>query len=197
MSTRRLALALITSSLAFGSAGGLRAQDDDPLRGGTFEFGAVVGRGSFQSKSGLESCTWFGVRLGHRFAPFSGNDRLQLGIRTGLEGCATDHVEDGRIDVIHLNVTILLGLRLGRSWMVYWGNGIGELLGDSTPGAGREVEPRFGGHTGLGVIRALGRRFFLDASLTGIIFENFDRGEAPEGGSTLGLVPSLMLALQI
>ncbi len=52
-------------------------------------------------------------------------------------------------------------------------------------------------HFGPGVTWALARHLLLDASLIGIVFEDFGLGDSPVGGSTLGLMPTLMLAIQI
>lgn len=176
--------------------GSARAQES-PLRGGRFEVGLTTGAGSFQSKSGLESCRWQGLRIGHRFAPFPGNEKLRIGFRTGWEGCLTDHATEGRVDVIHVNAGLYLGLQPSSRWLVYWFTGVGELLGDSTPGPGDKVEPRFSIHLGPGVTWAFSDRFFLDGSVMGVVYEGFELGGPSAAGSTFGLVPNLMLGLQI
>ncbi|MFQ5690038.1 MAG: hypothetical protein ACE5HQ_07190 [Gemmatimonadota bacterium] len=190
-----LVFATVLAPLA-ATSGELHGQEG-PLRGGAFEFTPVLGFGSFQGKSRLDSCLWFGVRIGHRFTPFKGNERLQLGFRTGWEGCSSRHSEVGGVDLIHLNATVLFGFRLSRAALLYWGAGLGELLADTTVGEDNQVKGRFAGHTGPGVTWALGRHLLLDASVKGILFEDFDLGSAPAGGSTLGVVPSLILGVQI
>ncbi|MFV1988695.1 MAG: hypothetical protein ACC682_15580 [Gemmatimonadota bacterium] len=167
------------------------------LRGGTFEVGAVLGSAMFGSKSRLQSCRWNGARFGHRFDGIGGNERIQLGFRIGIEGCLTEHDEVGRVDLIHASGSILFGFRASSSWLVYWTSGVGELLGDSTPGSGDEVEPRFAWNGGPGVIWAFSNRFLLDASLMGLVFGNFALGTDPAEGSVFGFIPNLMIALQI
>jgi len=173
------------------------AAQEAPLRGGAFDFTGVFGQGSFQDKTQLNSCAWFGARIGHRFAPFPGNERIQMGVRTGFEACSTQHPEAGQLDIIHLNLTVLAGFRVSRSLMLYWGTGFGELLDDTTVGSGGTVDARFAGHTGPGVTWAVGNHLILDASVKGIVFEDFALGTSPAGGSTLGLVPSVSVGFQI
>ncbi|MDH3733280.1 MAG: hypothetical protein OEU54_07080 [Gemmatimonadota bacterium] len=194
-------------ALVLSAATQLRAQDASEtdqapfettnLRGRLFEAGAVLGPASFGSKSRLASCRWNGVRFGHRFAPVSGSETIQLGFRLGIEGCITEHEEAGRVDLIHAHAGVLFGLRASGSVLFYWFSGVGELLGDSTPGPGDEVEPRFAWHGGPGVTWAFSRRFFLDASLMGIVFENYKLGTDPAEGSVFGFVPNLLFGLQI
>jgi len=116
-------------------SGAARDTDPAPLRGRVFEIGPVLGGAAFSNKAGLEACRWAGLRIGHRFDRFSGVERLQLGFRAGWEGCFTDHEEIGRVDVIHLALTWILGARLSPSWQVYWGAGVGEGDADSAAGA--------------------------------------------------------------
>ena len=195
--TRRLCVVALAALGALASfPRGVQAQDD-PLRGGRFEVGVTTGAGSFQSKSGLESCRWYGLRLGHRFAPFPGNEKLRVGLRTGWEGCLTNHETEGRVDVIHVNAGLYFGIQPSKPWLMYWFTGVGELLGDSTPGPGDKVEPRFSIHLGPGATWAFSDRFLLDASIMGVVFEGFELGGESAAGSTFGLVPNLMLALQI
>lgn len=196
MAHRLLTIALTLGVLATTSPTEVTAQDD-PLRGGTFEFGAVVGSASFQSKSDLDGCTWAGIRIGHRFRPLAGVERVQFGFRVGFDGCRTRHDEAGKLDIIHLSLSWLVGVRVSRSWMVYWQTGVGELLGDMTPGPVNEVKARFSVHAGPGVTWALSRHLLLDLAVTDIIYEAFDLGLVPPKGSTFALVPTLMLALQI
>ncbi len=66
---------------------------DTGIRGPAFEIGAVVGAGLWSSNVGLDHCPWFGLRIGHRFAPFSSKERLFLGFRAGWEGCFTERKE--------------------------------------------------------------------------------------------------------
>lgn len=178
-----------------------RAQDhpdtDRRLRGGAFEAGAVLGAASFQGKSRLDSCRWNGVRFGHRFHPFEGVERLQFGFRLGIEGCITEHEEVGRTDLIYANAGFLLGVRASDSWLIYWFSGVGELLGDTTFNTDGEVDPRFAWHGGPGVTWALSERFLLDASVMGLVFENFDLGKNSAMGTVFAFVPNLMLAIQI
>jgi hypothetical protein len=193
-----LAAGLI-SGLTFAAELGAQeaGSDGSNLRGRTFEVGALVGPASFGSKSGLQSCRWNGARFGHRFDPISGNDRIQLGFRIGIEGCLTEHEEIGRVDLIHANGSILFGFRASDTWLIYWSSGVGELLGDSTPGDGDDVEPRFAWHGGPGATWAFSRRFMLDVSILGLMFQNYTFGTDPAEGSVFGFLPSLMLALQI
>ena len=137
------------------------------------------------------------MRFGHRFPAFSGNERLQLGFRVGIEGCLTEHARGGRIDLIHGSAAVLFGYRTSGSTILYWTSGAGELLGDSTPGPGDDVEPRFAWHGGPGFTWALSRRLLVDAQLMGIVFEGFELGPDPVPGSTFGFIPNLMLAIQI
>ncbi len=202
MTMRNTAFIVATAAVAFaGHVSPVTAQSDPDLsqrlRGGAFEAGATVGLATFGSKSRLESCRWNGARFGHRFEPVGGNERIQLGFRIGIEGCLTEHDEAGRVDLIHANGSVLFGFRASSSWMMYWTSGVGELLGDSTPGSGGEVEPRFAWHGGPGVIWAFSNRFLLDASLVGIVFGNFELGADPAEGGVFGFVPNLMIALQI
>jgi len=157
----------------------------------------LAGPGSFQSKSGIESCRWNGVRIGHRFAPFPGNEQLRVGFQSGWEGCITRHPSIGRVDIIHVHAGLYLGLQPARSWLVYWLVGAGELLADSTAEPDGDVDPRFALHAGPGLTWAFSDRFVLDASLMGLVFEGFDVSGPGGKGSTLGLVPNLMLAIQI
>lgn len=178
----------------------VQAAADDPLRGGAFEFGAVFGLAAFEGKSELESCFWTGLRAGHRFEPFAGNERLQLGFRAGWETCFTEHATEGRVDLIYINAAFNFGLRAGRSWLLYWDTGLGEMLGDSTVGDGGEVEPRLTIRFGPGATWALSRRFLLDFSVYGILWEAFKLGTDPgdpPGGTTFGIMPNLMVAIQI
>jgi len=195
----RAALAAVAwtalAALALGPKA-VQAQDN-PLRGGRFEVGLTTGFGSFQAKSGLDSCRWYGLRLGHRFAPFPGNEKLRIGLRTGWEGCLTSQETEGRVDMIHINAGLYFGLQPSKRWLVYWFTGVGELLGDSTPGPADKVEPRFSIHLGPGVTWAFSDRFLLDASLMALIYEGFELGGPAAAGSTVGLVPNLMLGLQI
>ncbi len=170
---------------------------EGPLRGGRFEFGVLAGPGSFQAKSGIDSCRWIGLRIGHRFAPFPGNEKLRVGFRTGWEGCRTAHETEGRLDLIHVNAGLYFGVQPAREWLLYWFTGVGELLGDSTPGPGDEVKPRFAVHGGPGATWAFSDRFFLDVSIMGTLFEGYELS-GPEGtGTTWGLIPNLMLGIQI
>jgi len=170
---------------------------DDPLRGSAFVLGGVMGGGFFQGKSDLDSCNWWGVRAGHRFAPFSGVERVQFGFRAGWEGCVTEQTGIGRVDLVYVNVTFTVGIRVARSWLVYWGTGAGMLLGDTTFEPDGEVKPRPSIHLGPGVMWALGKHLVLDLSVFGIVFEGFDFGSTTSNGSTLGVIPTFTVALQI
>ena len=96
---------------------------DAPLRGGAFQMGPIVGYATFSEKARLDDCRWHGLRAGHRFDPFPGAERLQLEFRAGWEGCFTEHEEIGKVDLIHLHLTWLLGVTLSDHWRVYWGAG--------------------------------------------------------------------------
>ena len=170
---------------------------DDPLRGGTFVMGGVFGRAAFGSKSKLSSCSWWGAKAGHRFRPIPGNRRIRMGFRAGWEGCFSEHEEAGRVDLIYLSMTWLVGYRVARSWILYWGTGFGEFIGDTTTGTVNKVEPHFSGHIGPGLTWALGRHVLLDFTVNTLFFENFDLGNSPASGTTFLVVPKLMLALQI
>lgn len=178
-------------------AGVLIAQEPDLLPGGTFEFGVVAGYGSFGSGSQLESCPWYSVRAGHRFDPLRGNPRIQMGFRAGWETCISEHPDVGRIDLIHINMAFLFGYRTSARSQVYWVTGVGELLADNTPGSTDRVKTRFVVHGGPGWTLALSRHFLLDVSVLGLFFENYDFGDDPAGGTTLGIAPNLFVALQI
>ena len=115
----------------------------------------------------------------------------------GIEGCLTDHVEIGRVDIIYPNATFRLGMRLGRSWAVYWGAGLGELLADATPSDVERVKARPAASFGPGVTWTPWKYLAIDFSVYGIVFGGFDFGTFPKGGSRLGIVPSLMVAVQI
>ena len=145
----------------------------------------------------MDDCRWHGLRAGHRFDPFPGAERLQLEFRAGWEGCFTEHEEIGKVDLIHLHLTWLLGVTLSDHWRVYWGAGVGELLADSTPGADDQVLPRFSINLMPGVTWAPVKRWMIDVSLAGIIFENYDFGTDPVLGTTLAFFPSLYVAVQI
>lgn len=191
---------MVLLSLILGLVGPARdvsAQQPDLLPGGTFEFGAVVGFGSFSSKSELDSCAWYSARAGHRFDRLAGNPRVQMGFRAGWETCITEHPDVGRIDLIHVNMAFLFGYRTGARSQVYWVAGLGEMLADNTPGTTNRVATRFVVHGGPGATLALSRRFALDLSVLGILFEDYEFGRSPAGGTTLGIVPNLLVAIQI
>lgn len=193
----RILLVFVLEIAGFGAAHA-QTSTSDPLEGRVFEFGLGAGAAFFSEDSGLDSCAWTGARFAHRFEPFRAAPSLQLGFRVGIEGCRTDHVRGGRIDIIHGAAAILLGIRASRSTLIYWSTGVGELLGDSTPGPGDDVEPRFAWHGGPGVKWAISRRFLLDATLMGIVYEGFELGAEPGGtGSTLAVIPNLALVIQI
>ena len=175
----------------------LIAQQPDLLPGGAFEFGGVVGFGSFSSKSQLDSCPWFGARAGHRFEPLQGNPRVQMGFRAGWETCISEHPDVGRIDLIHINMSFLFGYRTSARTQLYWVAGVGEMLADNTPGTTDRVATRFVVHGGPGGTLALSRRFFLDLSVLGLFFEDYEFGDDTAGGTTLGIVPNLLVAIQI
>ena len=175
----------------------LVAQEPDLLPGGSFEFGAVVGFASFGSKSQLDSCPWYSARAGHRFEPLRANPRVQMGFRAGWETCISEHPDVGRIDLIHINMSFLFGYRTGARSQVYWVTGIGEMLADNTPGTTDRVTTRFVVHGGPGATLALSRHLILDLSVLGLLFEDYDFGDDPAGGTTLGIVPNLLVALQI
>jgi len=190
-----LGLCLAASLLV--PAGPLLAQQQDLLPGGAFEFGGVVGFGSFSSKSQLDSCPWYAARAGHRFEPLSGNPRVQMGFRAGWETCISEHPDVGRIDLIHINLSFVFGYRTSQRSQIYWVAGIGEMLADNTPGTTDKVKTRFVVHGGPGGTLALSRRFFLDLSVLGLLFEDYEFGNDPVGGTHLGIVPNLMVAIQI
>lgn len=170
---------------------------NDGLRGGVFQMGPTFGLASFSDKVQMDSCRWAGVRFGHRFDPFRSAERLQVSFRAGIEGCLTEHHEIGRVDVIHGQITWLLGLRMSDQWRLYWGAGLGELLADSTPSDDNRVVPRFSLHLVPGLEWAPSKRFLFDFSLTGIIFQNWNLGTDPILGTSLGLAPSFFIAVQI
>lgn len=178
-------------------AGELLAQEPELLPGGTFEFGVVGGYGSFGSKSRLESCPWYSVRAGHRFDRLRGNPRIQMGFRAGWETCISEHPDVGRIDLIHINMAFLFGYRTSERSQAYWVAGVGEMLADNTPGTTNRVKTRFVVHGGPGWTLALSRRFMFDLSVLGLLFEDYEFGDDPAGGTTLGIVPNLFVALQI
>jgi len=185
-----------------GIASHAQAQDQKPdrsrrLRGGAFEAGLVLGSASFPKKSLLASCRWNGVRFGHRFEPFKGNERIQLGFRMGVEGCMSKQPGIGRTDLIYANAGLLFGVRASDSWLIHWFSGVGELLGDTTFNPEGEVDTRFAWMGEPGVTWALSDRFVLDASVMGIVFENFTLVPNPPRGTVFGFIPSLMFALQI
>jgi len=194
-----IATAILTAgALAFPPLAAAQSADSGaPLRGGAFEIGPVTGVATFSDKARLDACRWQGLRVGHRFDPFPGLERLQAEFRAGWEGCFTTHEEVGSVDLIHLQLSWMLGLSLSRKWRVYWGAGVGELLADSTPGDDNQVLARFSVHLSPGVTWALSKRWLIDASLTGIVFENYDFGSNPVGGTTIGFLPSLFVAVQI
>ena len=68
---------------------------------------------------------------------------------------------------------------------------------DSTPGDDDQVLPRFSVNLLPGVTWAPVKRWMVDVSLTGIIFENYDFGTDPVLGTTLAFFPSLYVAVQI
>ena len=175
----------------------LIAQQPDLLPGGAFEFGAVVGFGSFSSKSQLDSCPWYAARAGHRFEPLRGNPRVQMGFRAGWETCISEHPDVGRIDLIHINMSFLFGYRTSARSQLYWVAGVGEMLADNTPGTTDRVTTRFVVHGGPGGTLALSRHLILDLSVLGLLFEDYEFGDDPAGGTTLGIVPNLLVALQI
>lgn len=195
----RVATLAALSALAAGlwSVSLVAQEQEGPLRGGRFEFGVLTGPGSFQAKSGIASCRWQGLRIGHRFAPFPGNEKLRVGFRTGWEGCLTNHETEGRVDLIHVNAGLYFGIQTGRRWLLYWFAGVGELLGDSTPGPRDDVEPRFAVHGGPGATWAFSDRFFLDVSIMGTLFEGYELSGPDGTGTTWGLIPNLMLGIQI
>jgi len=185
-----------------GVAGHAHAQDPEPdrsrrLRGGAFEAGIVLGSATFPDKSELASCRWNGVRFGHRFHPSDAYRRLQLGFRIGVEGCMSELPQIGRTDLIYANAGFVFGVRTSDSWMLYWTTGVGELLGDTTFNPGGEVDPRFAWHGGPGATWALSDHFLLDASVMGIVFENFTLKPNPASGSVFGFIPTVMFALQL
>lgn len=193
---RPIGLGLLTVAAVAATARPVAGQDQ-PLRGPAFELGAVLGGAGFQNRTDLASCTWFGGRAGHRFAPFAGAERFQLTFRAGWEACLTDHADIGRVDLVFISTTWLFGYRLTPRWMVYWGTGLGMLLGDSTPGDDNQVIPRFGVSVGPGVTRALTRHLFIDVSVFSILFEDFGFGQGTGRGTRIGFIPNVMVAIQI
>ncbi len=197
---RRRAACLLLLSVVAGlvrPADMLIAQQADLLPGGAFEFGGVVGFGSFGSKSQLDSCPWYAARAGHRFEPLRGNPRVQMGFRAGWETCISEHPDVGRIDLIHINMAFLFGYRTSAHSQAYWVAGVGEMLADNTPGTTDRVKTRFVVHGGPGWTLAVSRHFLLDLSVLGLLFEDYEFGDDPAGGTTLGIVPNLLVAIQI
>ena len=194
--TRCLSILVLVGGMA-GPVADLAAQQPDMLPGGSFEFGAVVGFASFASKSEFESCPWYSARAGHRFNRLAGNPRIQMGFRAGWETCITEHPDVGRVDLIHVNAAFLFGYRTGARSQIYWVTGLGEMLADNTPGTTGRVLTRFVVHGGPGGTLALSRHLVLDLSVYGILFEDYMFGDSPAGGTTLGIVPNLLVALQI
>ncbi len=175
----------------------LIAQQPDLLPGGTFEFGGIVGFASFNSKSQLDSCPWYAARAGHRFERLQGNPRVQMGFRAGWETCISEHPDVGRIDLIHINMSFLFGYRTSARSQLYWVAGLGEMLADNTPGTTDRVATRFVVHGGPGGTLALSRHLIIDLSVLALLFEDYGFGDDPAGGTTLGIVPNLLVALQI
>ncbi|NND70195.1 MAG: hypothetical protein HKN43_01315 [Rhodothermales bacterium] len=167
----------------------------DRLRGGAFEVGAIIGGGFHANANLLEDCIWFGARAGHRFEPFP-DSRFQMGFRTSFEGCYTNHSEFGRVDMIYVNITLLHGFKLNHNTLLYWSVGGGELLGDATPGGGT-VQPRPTLITGPGLTRAVGKYLFMDVVVPVLIYENLKLGSDPSEKTSFAIAPNFTVGIQL
>ncbi len=157
----------------------------------------MIGQAGFQSRSEIASCTWWGARVGHRFQSFAGAERFQLGFRAGWEACLTDHADVGRLDIIYIHAGWVFGYRLAPAWTIYWGTGLGMVLGDTTPGDDNQVIPRFAPNIGPGIKHALGRHVLIDVSIFNFIFEDLGFGTRSSAGSRVSFIPNISLAIQI
>ena len=168
---------------------------DTGIRGPAFEIGAVVGGGLWSSNVGLDHCPWFGLRIGHRFAPFSSKERLFLGFRAGWEGCFTEKSNTGdAVDMIYINLSLLYGIRIGKPLLLHWTVGMGMLLADASK-AGGSVDPRLSGHMGPGATVVIGEHFLIDLTILAVIFGNLEFTDSKT--TAVGIVPTLMIGAQI
>jgi hypothetical protein len=168
---------------------------DTGIRGPAFEIGAVVGAGLWSSNVGLDHCPWFGLRIGHRFAPFSSKERLFLGFRAGWEGCFTEERNTGgAVDMIYINLSLLYGIRIGKPLLLHWTVGMGMLLADASK-AGGSVDPRLSGHMGPGATVVIGEHFLIDLTILAVIFGNLEFTDSKT--TAVGIVPTLMIGAQI
>jgi len=168
---------------------------DTGIRGPAFEIGAVGGGGLWSSNVGVDPCPWFGLKIGHRFAPFSPKKRAFLGFRAGWEGCFTEeNTAGGAVDMIYVNFSLLYGIRIAKPLLLHWSVGMGMLLADATKADG-DIDPRLSGHMGPGATVVIGEHFLIDLSVLAIIFQNLEFTDSKT--SAFGIVPTLMIGAQI
>ncbi len=167
------------------------------VRGKAFEVSGLVGVASWQRKTGLRPCAWYGGMAGHRFEAVA--ERLHLGFRATWEGCITalDTESRPRVDMILVGGHFNYGIKPTDWMMVYGQVGAGMMLGDRTPSGGT-LTPRLTFSGGPGVLFGLGKYFFLDASLRLLVFENFQFGTfGGQAGDAVNPLVSLVIGAQI